>query len=221
MGIFFLGGVIIFGDNNGQPYPTTSIIITADPQSTAQFFLQNQPQMPNFAQILRKKMVKHITTYLSLGSNIPDRADNIRRAIEEIGKHVGNITKQSPIYQTESWGYSDDDYLNKAIAVETALTPSQLLKTINDIEASLGRVRSGNGYEARTIDIDILFYNDETIDTPSLTIPHPHIALRRFVLLPMADIAPDFIHPTLNKTISQLLNECKDAGKVIKLRSEN
>ena len=155
------------------------------------------------------------TTYLSLGSNLGDRADNLRRAIEQIAASVGAVTMQSPIYQTQSWGYSDDDYLNKTIACETALTPLQLLQTINAIESQMGRIRSGNGYEARPIDIDILFYDNETIDTPTLTIPHPKIALRRFVLQPTADIAPDFVHPTLNKTIRQLLDECEDTGQCI------
>ena len=161
------------------------------------------------------------TSYLSLGSNIPDRADNLRRAVEQIAAAVGTVTLQSPIYQTQSWGYSDDDYLNKTIACETALTPLQLLKTINAIESQMGRIRSGNGYEARPIDIDILFYDNEIIDVPRLTIPHPKIALRRFVLQPTADIAPDYLHPTLHKTISQLLNECTDTGKVRKFIIRN
>ena len=156
------------------------------------------------------------TTYLSLGSNLGDRADNLRRAIEQIAASVGVVTIQSPIYQTQSWGYSDDDYLNQTIICETALTPLQLLQTINAIESQMGRIRSGNGYEARPIDIDILFYDSEILDTLRLTIPHPKIALRRFVLQPTADIAPDFVHPAINKTIRQLLDECEDSGAVTK-----
>ena len=153
------------------------------------------------------------TIYLSLGSNIPDRAANLRRAVEQIAVSVGTVTKQSPIYETQSWGYSDGNYLNQTIAVETALAPLQLLTTINAIESALGRVRSGKGYEARTIDIDILFYDNEILDTPPLVIPHPKIALRRFVLQPTADIAPDFVHPRIGKTIRQLLEECEDTGQ--------
>lgn len=156
-----------------------------------------------------------MTTYLSLGSNIPDRAANLRRAVEQIAVSVGSVTMQSPIYETQSWGYSDGNYLNQTIAVETALTPQQLLVATAAIETALGRVRSGNGYEARTIDIDILFYDNEILDTPQLTIPHPKIALRRFVLQPTADIAPDFVHPRMGKTIRQLLEECEDTGEVI------
>lgn len=155
------------------------------------------------------------TTYLSLGSNIHDRAANLRRAIEQIAAAVGTVTAQSPIYQTQSWGYSDDDYLNQTIVCETALPPHQLLTAVNAIEAQMGRIRSGNGYEARPIDIDILFYDNEIIDTPTLTIPHPKIALRRFVLQPTADIAPDYVHPTLHKTIQNLLDECEDTGAVM------
>ena len=102
-----------------------------------------------------------MTTYLSLGSNIPDRAANLHRAVEQIAVSVGTVTMQSPIYETQSWGYTDGDYLNQTIAVETALPPQQLLTATAAIETALGRVRSGNGYEARTIDIDILFYDNE------------------------------------------------------------
>ena len=166
-------------------------------------------------------MTQTHTTYLSLGSNIPDRAANLSRAVERIVESVGTVTMQSPIYETQSWGYSDEDYLNQTIKVETALAPLQLLTTINAIESALGRVRSGNGYEARTIDIDILFYDNETIDLPQLTIPHPKIALRRFVLQPMADIAPDFVHPTMGKTMAVLLEECGDEGEVLLSDIEN
>jgi 2-amino-4-hydroxy-6-hydroxymethyldihydropteridine diphosphokinase len=161
---------------------------------------------------MKVKITLH-TTYLSLGSNIPDRAANLRRAVNCITESVGTVTKQSPIYETQSWGYSDGNYLNQTIAVETALAPLQLLTTINAIESALGRVRSGKGYEARTIDIDILFYDNEILDTPQLVIPHPKIALRRFVLQPTADIAPDFVHPRIGKTIRQLLEECEDTGQ--------
>ncbi|MBO7439698.1 MAG: 2-amino-4-hydroxy-6-hydroxymethyldihydropteridine diphosphokinase [Bacteroidales bacterium] len=160
-------------------------------------------------------MTQTHTTYLSLGSNLGDRADNLRRAIEQIAASVGTVTMQSPIYETQSWGYSDEDYLNQTIACETALTPLQLLQTVNTIESQMGRIRSGNGYEARPIDIDILFYDNEILDTPQLVIPHPKIALRRFVLQPTADIAPDFVHPTIHKTIRQLLEECEDTGQCI------
>ncbi len=159
-------------------------------------------------------MAQTHTTYLSLGSNIPDRAANLSRAVAAITESVGTITRQSTIYETQSWGYTDGDYLNMAVAVETALAPQELLAATSRIEADLGRVRSGNGYEARTIDIDILFYDNETIDLPLLTIPHPKIALRRFVLQPTADIAPDFVHPTTGKTIRELLEECDDKGEV-------
>ena len=160
------------------------------------------------------------TIYLSLGSNIPDRAANLSRAVERIVESVGTVTKQSPIYETQSWGYDDNDYLNMAIEAKTTLSPSDLLKATNKIEADLGRVRSGNGYEARTIDIDILFYDNETIDLTLLTIPHPKIALRRFVLQPMADIAPDFVHPTMGKTMAVLLKECGDEGEVIEYSND-
>ena len=154
------------------------------------------------------------TIYLSLGSNIPDRAAHLSRATNCIAESIGTIIIKSSIYETQSWGYDDNDYLNMAIEVKTTLSPSDLLKATNKIEADLGRVRSGNGYEARTIDIDILFYYNESLDLPLLTIPHPKIALRRFVLQPMADIAPDFVHPTKGKTMAVLLEECGDEGGV-------
>ncbi len=121
-------------------------------------------------------MTQNHTTYLSLGSNIPDRAANLSRAVNCIAESIGTVTMQSPIYETQSWGYTDGDYLNQTIAVETALPPQQLLTVAAAIETALGRVRSGNGFEARTIDIDILLYDNEIIVSPHLTVPHPKSA---------------------------------------------
>ncbi len=154
-------------------------------------------------------------TYLLLGSNLGDRLEYLKLSIHEIAIKAGNILSESKIYETEPVGFeSNNNFLNQVIKVETALSPQELLKTILEIEKNLGRVRSGNGYSSRTIDIDILYYNEETISEPGLEIPHPRIRERKFTLLPLADIAPDLIHPVAGKSQRELLTACTDSSKV-------
>ncbi|MBR5688655.1 MAG: 2-amino-4-hydroxy-6-hydroxymethyldihydropteridine diphosphokinase [Prevotella sp.] len=131
------------------------------------------------------------TVYLSLGSNLGDKRRNIRRAIKKIGEQIGDVVRQSALYDTEPWGFeSENTFVNAAVCVETTLEPHDLLATTQAIEREMGRKRkSKNGiYHDRVIDIDILLYDDLTIDTPDLRIPHPLMYERDFVMVPLKEI---------------------------------
>lgn len=158
--------------------------------------------------------------HLHLGSNMGDKKLQIARAIQMIEESIGPIWASSSYYETEAWGKTDEEnYINVALEVEHYMTPLQLLKAVNTIEDNLGRVRIEK-WGARTIDIDIIFVEDIIIDTEKLTIPHKWMEKRNFVLYPMAEIAEAFVHPVLNKTVKELLEECEDETKLIRLKSE-
>lgn len=157
------------------------------------------------------------TVYLSLGSNLGDALYNLQGAVFDIQQTVGDIQRISPVYQTAAWGFKADDFMNTCIAVNTSLPPQELLERILRIENKLGRVRyKEDGYQPRTIDIDIIYYGKETLIFDNLVIPHPEMAYRKFVLRPLADIAPQFYHPVLNKDTRNLLQETRDKGKLEK-----
>lgn len=154
------------------------------------------------------------SVYLALGSNEGDRVLQLKTAINSIAAHCGPLLQLSPVYETAPWGVADQpDYLNMVIVVETSILPHQLLSALQEIEAGMHRVREER-WGQRTIDIDILLYGNEVINTTDLVVPHPRIQDRLFVLVPMAAIAPDLIHPTLLKTVAELLSECKDELEV-------
>ncbi len=155
------------------------------------------------------------TTYLSLGSNQGNRVENLQQGINLLSKRVGHITQISSVYQTDSWGFSSTDFYNICVQITTLLNPQQMLIAINKIEQELGRVRNEDGtYSDRTIDIDILFFDDVIVDYERLIIPHPRLYKRNFVLVPLAEIAPDFCCPVEGKSISELLKECSDSCEV-------
>jgi len=156
-------------------------------------------------------------TYLSLGSNKGDRLLYLQNACDLIAEQIGVIEQISSIYQTESWGFSSDDFYNICIKLNTRLSTKNLLEALLNIEDTLGRVRiSSSQYQARTIDIDILFYDAEQIISKDLIIPHPRAHERLFVLKPLAEIAPTLIHPTYKTTITNLLAHIVDGSKVAK-----
>ena len=146
------------------------------------------------------------TVYLALGSNIGDREANLRAAIELLGNEGVRVMRESPVYETEPVGYTDQRwFLNMVVEAETTLFPMQLLTRTSRIERQLGRVRSiENG--PRTLDIDILLYGSVVIPGARLEVPHPRMHERRFVLAPLADLAPELRHPTRRKTIRELLD---------------
>lgn len=155
------------------------------------------------------------TTYLSLGSNQGDRLDYLQQAIDLISEKTGTVTQISPVYQTASFGFEGDDFLNICIQLDSILSPFSLLHELLQIERLIGRQRKTKlGYESRIIDLDILFYKNEIINAEKLVVPHPQISKRAFVLFPLADIAPDYIHPSKHKTINELLQNCSDTSKV-------
>jgi len=149
--------------------------------------------------------------YLILGSNLGDRMKNLQKANELISKDIGKIINKSSVYETEPWGFNHSiNFLNQVLKIFTSLKPEEVLGVILKIEKLFGRKRNNNIYAARVIDIDILFYNDKVIKSDKLIIPHPKIQERMFVLVPMAELQPDLIHPELQAPISQLKNECTD-----------
>lgn len=157
------------------------------------------------------------TTYLLLGSNLGDREKYIADALTLLAANVGRILQTSSIYETAAWGKTDQpSFLNLAVEMETALNPTQLLETVLKVEADLGRVRHER-WGSRRIDIDIILYGDQVVNlVGQLCIPHPEMHNRRFVLLPLSEIAPDAMHPVLNQKVSQLLINLSDSLTVQK-----
>lgn len=150
------------------------------------------------------------TSYLLIGGNLGNRPQNLANAIIAIKEQCGIITRLSPIYETAAWGNTNQpSFLNQALALDTQLEPEQLLQQLLAIETSMGRIRSEK-FGPRTIDIDILLYGNTIINTGNLTVPHPHLPNRRFALLPLVTIAPHYLHPQLNMTITALLQQCND-----------
>ena len=157
------------------------------------------------------------SVFVLLGSNLGDRELLVNQASKMIGERCGKIVAKSRLYESEPWGFKSEHwFLNQVVKVETAFSPDALMEVLLEIEKELGRDRSvpHEGYVSRPMDLDILYFGNEIIDTQMVKAPHPRLHERRFTLLPLCDIAPDYVHPVMKKTNLQLLDECRDAGKV-------
>lgn len=166
-------------------------------------------------------MEQHFVTLL-MGSNLGDRRQLLAEASMQIAKRVGAIVKMSGLYESQAWGNFEEEevpaFLNQALVLATTLKAHEILDLIQRIESALGRQRpsttscnsQSQGYHSRPIDIDIIYYDNTIINTPELTIPHPRMHLRQFVLMPLCEVIPDYMHPILHHSTKQLLAQCKD-----------
>jgi 2-amino-4-hydroxy-6-hydroxymethyldihydropteridine diphosphokinase len=165
-------------------------------------------------------MSQYQNVYISLGSNKGDKFKNLQDAVTSIYISIGNIKIISKVYKSPALGFEGDYFLNACLIVETELKPTKAMRELIAIEKSLGRIRPDNyrekkkGYESRTIDLDIIFFGDEVMNSKTLTLPHPEMHKRKFVLQPLSDIAPEVIHPKKKKNVSALLDGCKDKSDI-------
>ena len=161
-----------------------------------------------------EKNIEVNKTVILTGSNLGNRHGQLAQAAEEIERRVGKLQRSSSLYETAPWGNTDQPaFLNQVLIVATELTARQVLETLLDIESTMGRKRNEK-WAPRTIDLDILFYNDDQIHQTDLIIPHPFIQERRFTLIPLVELLPDYIHPKLRMSMSDLLQNCTDFSEV-------
>jgi 2-amino-4-hydroxy-6-hydroxymethyldihydropteridine diphosphokinase len=154
--------------------------------------------------------------YLLIGGNMGDRLANLKEAITLINEGAGSIEQASAIYETAPWGNTQQlPFLNQALLLSTSYDPASFMTVLLNIETKMGRIRS-IPMGPRTMDIDIIYFNNEIIETAQLSIPHPQLHKRNFVLIPLVEIAPNFVHPILNKSNSTLLAQCEDESLVHK-----
>jgi len=159
------------------------------------------------------------SVYLLLGSNLGDSKSLLDTASAFIFKKIGKMIKESSFYESPPWGFShENSFLNKVLLIETEYDAFKVLDECQLIEQQMGRVRTNTSeYQAREIDVDVLFYNEDIIENETLTVPHPRIEERRFTLLPMCEVAKDFVHPKLKLSMVEILNHCEDYSNVVKL----
>lgn len=157
--------------------------------------------------------------FIGIGTNLGDKVENIKWAIESLHEQVGKVIHTSSFYESEPWGYESSEwFVNAVIEIQTNLDPQSLLTELKNIEFSLGRTsKTSTKYEDRLIDLDILYFGDKSIFLNGLEVPHPRIYQRKFVLEPLYEIAPNFIDVKVNKSISELLNECTDTSVLKKI----
>ncbi len=156
--------------------------------------------------------------YILLGGNLGDKQKIFSETLGMLARRVGKITLQSSVYETEPWGFhSEDLFWNQVIEMKSELLPEEILSGTKQIELEMGRTRKTDQFDSRRMDIDILFYGDQIINQGNLIVPHPRIQERKFVLVPLCEIAPDFIHPVIQKSVRKLLDECSDQLMVKKV----
>jgi len=156
--------------------------------------------------------------FLGIGGNIGNKHDNFDKVYTFIQNELGAITKSSSVYETPPWGFQAEvNFWNQVLVVETEFSAVEVLLKINKIESKFGRKRDGGQYKSREMDIDILYFDELVLDTGNLTIPHPQIANRLFVLVPLTEIAPDLVHPVLQLSSVEILNVCKDKSVIEKV----
>ena len=164
--------------------------------------------------LLSHSMAVH-DVYLCIGGNLGDRFANLEETRLFIAFNFGDITGVSPVVESEAWGMSDSpSFLNQVVRISTELDPAALLTEIRELEEYYGRRRSADKYLDREMDVDVLSYDQLVSDDPGCLVPHPRMHLRRFVLMPLAALSPDWKHPVLQKTADQLLSACEDSSKV-------
>jgi 2-amino-4-hydroxy-6-hydroxymethyldihydropteridine diphosphokinase len=156
--------------------------------------------------------------FLGIGGNVGNKHENFDKVYTFIQNELGGITKRSSVYETPPWGFqSEDIFWNQVLMIETEFSPVELLRKITEIEIRFGRERENGHYKSRAMDIDILYFDELLIETETLTIPHPHIPRRLFVLVPLAEIATGFVHPLLKTTSLQMLENCTDSSVIKKV----
>lgn len=157
-------------------------------------------------------------SYLSLGTNLGDKLKNLQEAVDQLNRTVGHITKVSSVYRTRSLGFDGNDFYNMCIEVSSSLSPEKMIQAVLSVEKKMGRERNaGTGYKNRIIDIDILLFDDEIIFFNDLKVPHPEMLNRKFVLVPLTEIAPNIMHPIAKKTILICLQNCQDSESIEKV----
>ena len=158
-------------------------------------------------------------TYLLTGSNIDPRMEYLHQARDLIAQRIGKVVKASSVYESTPWGFeAKNNFLNQVVCLHTGKTAEEVMEIILGIEREMGRERTGRGYASRTIDIDILYFDQEVIDSEMLTVPHPRIQERRFTLVPLVEIAAEFVHPGFHKSNLELLRSCNDPSDVYPYR---
>lgn len=156
--------------------------------------------------------------FLSIGGNLGNKRANFDKVYTHIQNELGCIVLRSSVYETPPWGFdSEDSFWNQVLCIETLLNPSEILEKIKKIDAAFGRKRISEGYSSREMDVDILYFEDKIIETENLTIPHPLLHKRLFVVVPLAEIAPDLVHPVLKLTSVEMLNNCEDKSEIKKV----
>jgi len=166
--------------------------------------------MRNIVVIIVANLERMNEVFILLGGNLQDKSKIFEETRKLIGERIGLITKQSSVYVTEPWGFQSELFWNQVLIVRTSLKPLEILQQTQTIEKEMGRVKKSDHYEARVMDIDLLFYNDLVLNSSVLTLPHPRMADRKFVLIPLNEIAPDKCHPVTGLKVHDMLGLCVD-----------